>query len=119
MYAEMNQRSFASAEYAIKKKSTRREKFLVDMERVVPWVRLIGVIEPLYPTSGRRSAFPDQPPHRQEVASARCSPRCLLNSESGLARGEARPVGRPQSEKWFDLTTASHRDALRSDDAVH
>ncbi len=35
--ADMNQRSFACAEYAMmKKKRTRREKFLVDMERVVP-----------------------------------------------------------------------------------
>jgi IS5 family transposase len=50
---EMNQRSFASAEYAMKKKRTRREKFLDDMERVVPWARLISVIEPLYPTRGR------------------------------------------------------------------
>ncbi len=50
---EMNQRSLASAEYAMKKKRTRREKFLADMERVVPWSRLIAVIEPLYPTSGR------------------------------------------------------------------
>lgn len=50
---EMNQRSFASAEYAMKKKRTRREKFLADMGRVVPWSRLIAVIEPLYPTSGR------------------------------------------------------------------
>ena len=49
----MSQRSFASAEYAMKKKFTRREKFLADMERVVPWSRLIAVIEPLYPTSGR------------------------------------------------------------------
>ncbi|MEB0112199.1 IS5 family transposase, partial [Variovorax sp. RTB1] len=46
-------RSFASAEYALKKKRTRREKFLAEMERVVPWSRLIAVIEPLYPTSGR------------------------------------------------------------------
>ena len=50
---DMSQRSFASVEYALKKKRTRREKFLADMERVVPWARLIGVIEPLYPTSGR------------------------------------------------------------------
>ncbi len=49
----MSQRSFASAEFALKKKTTRREKFLAEMERVVPWTRLIGVIEPLYPTSGR------------------------------------------------------------------
>ncbi len=49
----MSQRSFASAEYAMKKKRTRREKFLGEMERVVPWARLIAVIEPLYPSSGR------------------------------------------------------------------
>jgi len=49
----MSQRSFASAEYALKRKRTRREKFLGEMERIVPWMRLIGVIEPLYPTSGR------------------------------------------------------------------
>ena len=49
----MSQRSFASAEYAMKKKRTRREKFLGEMDRIVPWARLIAVIEPLYPTSGR------------------------------------------------------------------
>jgi IS5 family transposase len=37
----------------LKKKRTRREKFLAEMERVVPWAKLIAVIEPLYPTSGR------------------------------------------------------------------
>jgi IS5 family transposase len=49
----MSQRSFASAEFALKKKRTRREKFLAEMERVVPWAKLISVIEPAYPTSGR------------------------------------------------------------------
>jgi IS5 family transposase len=49
----MNQRSFASAEFAMKKKQTRREKFLSEMEHIVPWSRLVGVIEPLYPKSGR------------------------------------------------------------------
>ena len=33
----VSQRSFASAEYASKKKRTRREVFLEDVERVVPW----------------------------------------------------------------------------------
>lgn len=49
----MSQRSFASAEFAMKKKRTRREKFLAEMERLVPWTRLLAVIEPLYPKSGR------------------------------------------------------------------
>lgn len=46
----MSQCSFASAEYAMRKKRTRREKFLAEMERLVPWSRLISVIEPLYRT---------------------------------------------------------------------
>ena len=37
----------------MKKKRTRREKFLAEMECVLPWARLIAVIEPLYPSSGR------------------------------------------------------------------
>lgn len=48
----MNQRSFASAEYAMKKKCTPRERFLAKMERIVPRARLVAVIEPLYPKNG-------------------------------------------------------------------
>ena len=43
------QMSFAQAEYAGKKKVTRRERFLGEMEKVVPWARLIGLIAPHYP----------------------------------------------------------------------
>jgi IS5 family transposase len=32
----MSQRSFASAKYALKKKQTRREKLLAEMDRIVP-----------------------------------------------------------------------------------
>lgn len=49
----MSQRSFASAEYALKKKRTRREQFLAEMERIVPWGRLEAAIAPSYPRSGR------------------------------------------------------------------
>ena len=45
--------SFAQAEYAMKKKVTRRERFLGDMEQVVPWQRLVEVIKPHYPTGER------------------------------------------------------------------
>lgn len=48
----MKQTSFASAEYAGKKRRTRREKFLAEMESVVPWARLEALIEPHYPKSG-------------------------------------------------------------------
>src|SRR5271170_319696 len=52
-----NQMSFAQSEYAGKKKSTRREKFLGEMEQVVPWGRLVELIEPHYP-GGRRGRPP-------------------------------------------------------------
>lgn len=51
------QLSFAQSEYAGKKKVTRRERFLGEMEQVVPWVRLCAVIEPHYP-QGRRGRPP-------------------------------------------------------------
>jgi transposase, IS5 family len=47
------QMSFAQAEHARKKKTTRREKFLGEMEGLLPWARLVGIIEPHYPTGQR------------------------------------------------------------------
>ena len=49
--------SFAQSEYARKKKTTRRERFLGEMERVVPWGRLVALIEPHYP-KGKRGRPP-------------------------------------------------------------
>ena len=49
----MRQTSFASLEFAGKKRVTRREKFLAQMQQVVPWARLLALIEPHYPRSGR------------------------------------------------------------------
>jgi len=49
----MNQISFADAEYAGKRKKTRREVFLEEMVLVVPWKALLKVIEPHYPMAGR------------------------------------------------------------------
>ena len=48
-----NQTTFAHAEFAAKKKSTRRERFLVRMEEVIPWARLLAVIAPHYPKGVR------------------------------------------------------------------
>jgi IS5 family transposase len=47
------QGSFSQAEYAGKKKQTRRDKFLADMEQVVPWGRLVERLRPLYPKGER------------------------------------------------------------------
>jgi transposase, IS5 family len=47
------QGSFSQSEYAGKKKQTRRDKFLAEMEQVVPWARLVERLRPLYPTGER------------------------------------------------------------------
>jgi IS5 family transposase len=48
-----HQPSFSQAEFADKKKITRREKFLTRMEAVIPWAKLLAVIEPFYPKGAR------------------------------------------------------------------
>ena len=57
----MKQTTFASLAYAGKKKQTRREKFLAEMEAVVPWARLMALIEPHYPKAGPKGGRPPMP----------------------------------------------------------
>jgi len=53
--------SFGDAEFANKKKRTRRELFLADMEKVVPWKELVKLLEPFYCTGERgRRPYPLQ-----------------------------------------------------------
>lgn len=47
------QRTFASVAWSQKGKVTRRERFLAEMDAVIPWASLIGLIEPHYPKAGR------------------------------------------------------------------
>jgi IS5 family transposase len=52
------QRSFSDLEYAAKKKLTRRDRFLAEIDSATPWGKLHKLIEPHYPkTSG-----PGRPP---------------------------------------------------------
>jgi transposase, IS5 family len=44
----MKQLSFGQAEFGAKKKTTRRERFLAEMEQVVPWSRLLEALGPFY-----------------------------------------------------------------------
>jgi len=48
----MNKPSFASLAYDNKKKKTRREKFLQEMDQVIPWKDLLQIIEKHYPKAG-------------------------------------------------------------------
>ncbi len=47
------QPSFSQIEFADKKKITRREKFLARREALLPWTKLLAVIEPFYPKGER------------------------------------------------------------------
>ena len=47
------QTSFSQAEFAAKKKITRREKFLARMEAIIPWADVLAVLEPFYPKGER------------------------------------------------------------------
>lgn len=49
----MKQISFSQVEFESKKRMTRRERLLADLEKVVPWAELMAVIEPYYPTGKR------------------------------------------------------------------
>jgi len=46
------QRTFAELAWTTKKKVTRRERFLAEMDAVIPWARFIQRIEPHYPKRG-------------------------------------------------------------------
>ena len=48
-----DQRTFASVAWSQKGKVTRRERFLGEMNAVIPWARLVALIEPHYPKAGR------------------------------------------------------------------
>ncbi|HJS92147.1 MAG TPA: IS5 family transposase [Steroidobacteraceae bacterium] len=48
----MKQTTFASAAWEKKGKVTRRERFLAEMDQVIPWGSILALIEPHYPKAG-------------------------------------------------------------------
>jgi transposase, IS5 family len=75
----MKQLSFAQAKFAAKPKTTRRERFLAEMELVVPWSRRLEALQPFdYPDSpGRRG--------RPPIGLERMLPMYVLQQWYGLA----------------------------------
>lgn len=55
------QLGFSDYELTTAKKQTKREKFLSEMEAVVPWQALINLIEPHYPKSSKIGGRPPYP----------------------------------------------------------
>ena len=54
----MQQSTFAEVTFEQYRKPTRREQFLDEMNRVVPWAELVAVIAPVYP----KGDGPGRPP---------------------------------------------------------
>ncbi len=52
------QLTFGDAEGLGQRKKTRRELFLNEMDQVEPWRRLLALIAPHYPLTGRRGRQP-------------------------------------------------------------
>ena len=52
------QLSFSELEYASKKKVTRRDRFLAEIEAMTPWSALEAELEPFYPKGGGRGRPP-------------------------------------------------------------
>lgn len=48
-----DQRTFAGLAWTTKKKVTRRERFLAEMDAVIPWGELVALVAPVYPKAGR------------------------------------------------------------------
>jgi IS5 family transposase len=55
------QLGFGDYEQSTAKKQTKREKFLAEMEQVVPWQPLIDLIETFYPKKGSKGGRPPFP----------------------------------------------------------
>ena len=54
----MKQTTLGSTAWALKTKVTRRAQFLTEMDAVIPWLRLLAVIEPHSPRAEQ-----GRPPH--------------------------------------------------------
>lgn len=52
------QKSFAELEYAAKKKLTRRDRFLAEINAATPWKALVSALEPYYPKGSGRGRPP-------------------------------------------------------------
>jgi transposase, IS5 family len=75
------QSSFADLEYAAKKRRTRRERFLGEIEAVTPWAALATEIAPFYPKGGG----PGRPPIGLErILRMYVAQQCFGLSDEGI-----------------------------------
>ena len=74
------QASFSELEYASKKKPPRRDRFLAEIDAVMPWVGLERTVMPFYPSRGGRGCPP--------IGLARMLRECTLRSNTFVISDE-------------------------------
>jgi IS5 family transposase len=84
------QRTFAELAWSRKGKVTRRERFLAEMDAVIPWTCLLKLIEPYYPKAGK-----GRHPHDMERM---LRIYCL--------------------QQWFDLSDPAAEDAIYDSESM-
>ena len=84
----MKQTTFASAAWENKGKVTRRERFLAEMDAVIPWTRLLALIEPHYPKAGNGTQ-----PHADGADAAHLLHAELVQPVRSGRRGRALRLG--------------------------
>ena len=103
----MKQTSFSEAEFAGKKKQTRRERFLSEIDTVTPWAALVAVLLPYYP----KGDGPGRPPVGLErMLRMYIAQQCFGLSDEGMEDA----IYDSQSIRGFvgiDLTHESAPDA--------
>jgi len=75
------QSSFSALEFAAKKKLTRRERFLREIDAVTPWPDLLAKIEPFYPSGHGRGRPPMGLPRMLRMYVVQ---QCLGLSDEGI-----------------------------------
>ena len=124
------QRTFAGIAWSQKGKVTRRERFLAEMDAVIPWAQLLALIEPYYPKAGRgrqplglekmlRIYFLQQwfnlsDPQAEDAIYDSEAMRRFARVEGESARRHPR---RPLSARWRAINRARSRTRARGEHA--
>ncbi len=86
----MEQRTFASAAWKKKGKVTRWERFLAEMDQVIPWASILALTEPHYPKAGNGT---------QPMPMGRMLRICFM-------------------QQWFNLSDPAMEDALYDSESM-
>ena len=106
------QKSFSDLEFAAKKKLTRRERFLGEIDALVPWTQLMAVIEPFYPKCGKRGR---PPVGLERMLRLYVVQHCFARSDEGIEDA----VYDSQSIRRFAAIDLAHEDAPDSTTVLH